>query len=266
MDFIVEDGVLRKYCGRKGHIVIPDGVTEIDSCAFERNKRLRSVIIPESVKKIGAFAFLACENLKKVVLPSGLEEIGIGAFMTCKSLESINIPEHVEFEDQMFFGCDSLADEMGFVIVKGILQYYCGENKNVVVPENVIRVTGKAFQDCFTLESIEFANPETKVDEDAFWGCLGMRDKDGFVIVRDVLYFYFGEEPNVVVPDGTVEIESFVFNMYRGELPEMESVFVPSSVTKIGEEAFGEQCKIRTVKGSYAEQYAKENGIPVIVE
>ena len=57
-DFIIENGVLTKYVGLGGDIVIPDGVTAIGTGAFatreegfpriwEDDARVKSVIFPE---------------------------------------------------------------------------------------------------------------------------------------------------------------------------------------------------------------------------
>ena len=37
-DFVIEDGVLKDYKGTEQHVVIPDGVTEIDNYAFFGNQ------------------------------------------------------------------------------------------------------------------------------------------------------------------------------------------------------------------------------------
>ena len=34
-DFVIENGILKKYCGKEVNVVIPDGVTEIGESAFE---------------------------------------------------------------------------------------------------------------------------------------------------------------------------------------------------------------------------------------
>ena len=48
-DFVIKDGVLKKYIGPGGDVVIPEGVTEIDWSAFSDCSSLTSVTIPQSV-------------------------------------------------------------------------------------------------------------------------------------------------------------------------------------------------------------------------
>jgi hypothetical protein len=51
-DFIIEDGVLMKYVGNGGDVVIPDGVTEIGERSFYECENLINVTIPDSVVSI----------------------------------------------------------------------------------------------------------------------------------------------------------------------------------------------------------------------
>lgn len=66
-DFEIENGVLVKYTGAGGDVVIPDGVTSIGDSAFDRCRSLTSIIIPNSVTSIGNGAFSGCQNIKIAV-------------------------------------------------------------------------------------------------------------------------------------------------------------------------------------------------------
>ncbi len=67
---IDEYGVLVKYKGDGGDVVIPNGVTGI-----------------------GDFVFSYCSSLTSIGIPEGVTSIGDGAFMWCGSLTSIEIPK-----------------------------------------------------------------------------------------------------------------------------------------------------------------------------
>ena len=63
-DFVIdEDGVLTAYVGPGGDVVIPDGVTKIESWAFQDQTSVTSVVIPDSVKEIGLGAFSGCSSI-----------------------------------------------------------------------------------------------------------------------------------------------------------------------------------------------------------
>ncbi len=56
-DFVIEDGVLKKYKGNGVDVTIPDGVTSIGEWAFFECSSLKSISIPDSVTNIESFAF-----------------------------------------------------------------------------------------------------------------------------------------------------------------------------------------------------------------
>ena len=48
-DFVIKNGVLKKYTGQDSEVIIPKGVTKIWNAAFFGCDKTRSIIIPDSV-------------------------------------------------------------------------------------------------------------------------------------------------------------------------------------------------------------------------
>ncbi len=65
-DFVIEDGVLKKYRGSGGDVTIPSGVTSIGERAFWYCSGLTSAEIPKSVTSIGRRAFEGCSGLTSI--------------------------------------------------------------------------------------------------------------------------------------------------------------------------------------------------------
>ena len=65
MRFIIENGMLHKYCDEQGvtSITIPNSVKSIGYGAFSDCSGLTSVTIPDSVTSIWKYAFYHCNNL-----------------------------------------------------------------------------------------------------------------------------------------------------------------------------------------------------------
>ncbi len=68
-------------------LVIPYGVSEIKSLAFERCFCLTSIEIPNSVTSIGSGAFSYCSGLTSVTIPNSVTSIGSDAFYKCSNLK-----------------------------------------------------------------------------------------------------------------------------------------------------------------------------------
>ncbi len=90
--------------------VIPSGVTNIESYAFEYTQNLTSITIPTSVKKIGLAAF-ASSVLTSVVIPDGVDTIESWTFGWCEELASVALPASVKtFRYGAFSGCKNLKN------------------------------------------------------------------------------------------------------------------------------------------------------------
>lgn len=85
-DFVIENGVLTKYTGPGGGVIIPAGVTKIGNSAFSNCANLTSVTIPAGIKKIGVCAFEGCTGLQSVTISAGVKKIGVYAFGCCADL------------------------------------------------------------------------------------------------------------------------------------------------------------------------------------
>lgn len=109
-DFVIENGVLKKYVGPGGNVVIPEGVTEIADSAFSNCKRLSGTVIPETVIKIGSRCFSDCSSLISIKTPESLSEIGDEAFKNCAELNSITISQNTtKIGRDAFTGCKKLS-------------------------------------------------------------------------------------------------------------------------------------------------------------
>ncbi|MBE6665574.1 MAG: leucine-rich repeat domain-containing protein [Ruminococcaceae bacterium] len=245
-NFKIQKGVLKKYIGNETEIAVPDGVTEIKAYAFFECLCAESVIIPEGVIKIGEGAFYGCKNLKNVTIPESVTEIGCHAFGSCTKLRSAVLPKGLERIPYELF-------------------QYCDQLESITILEGATEIEPSAFRCCSRLKKINIPESVTKISSSAFSRCKSLANEEGFVIVRNILFGYYGESEHVVIPEGveTIGEEAFagrdikhvtVSNGVKTigteafyDCIKLKSVIIPESVTKIGERAFLECPKLTEI-------------------
>ena len=218
-DFVIENGVLKKYRGRDTQVTIPDGVTSIGDCAFEYRSSLSSVSIPDSVTSIGNSAFENCTNLTSVSVPDSVTVIG----------------------KQAFKGCLKLADDSGMVIIKNIVFDCKKDVSSVSIPSNVTVISDSAFEYCKSLTSVSVPDSVTSIGNSVFRDCTSLASfsiPNGVTSIGDCAFEYCKCLTSVSIPTGVTSIGNSVFR----DCTSLASVSIPDSVTSIGDSAFA-YCK-----------------------
>lgn len=216
-DFIIENGVLKKYVGPGGDVVIPDGVTGITDHAFRACPGLVSLTIPEGVTDIGKMVFKECTGLRSIRLPNGLQSLGNRCFEGCSSLDNVVIPNSVtSMGTHLFADCDSIS--------------------NVTLPDGLEEIGQRMFSRCRSLRRIRIPDSVTSIDTCAFWGCDALSD----VILPEKLQsigteaFYFCKQLlHIELPESGPRIWDRAFQ-YSG----LTAIEIPENVGWIGDEAF----------------------------
>ena len=230
MDFVIENGVLKKYKGAGDAVVIPDSVTEIGSSAFFRCYSLTSVTIPDSVTTIGEKAF-RCSSLTSVTIPDSVTTIGEDAFKNCSSLTSVTIGDSVTtIGERAFEDCSSLTSVTigDSVTTIGESAFSdCSSLTTVVIPDSVTEIGSSAFSGCSSLTSIEVSENNTHYMSES--GVL-------FNKAQKKLIRYPAENGRTeyIITDSVTEIGWHAFE----NCSSLTSVTIPDSVTTIGYEAF----------------------------
>ncbi len=70
-------------------ICIPEGVVEIEACAFAKNEKLTTVTLPNSLKEVEYGIFQNCMELQEVTWSDSLNEIPSKTFLGCEKLTSL---------------------------------------------------------------------------------------------------------------------------------------------------------------------------------
>ena len=276
---------------------VPEGTESIGKYAFSEAGNLKSVSLPGSLKVIGDHAFYTCSQLSEVTFgqETELEEIKKGAFSYCAGLTEISLPVVKEIGDTAFYSCEALSTVHLAEGTRTIGDQAFGYTQVSApeFPESLVRIgrdaytdgTGEVLRDG-SAQTIRIPAKVIEIGDNAF-GSIGntafdvdpgnpaFSTVDGVLMDRDkneVIACPSGKKGRVVVPDGTTCIEDNAF--YNAFL--ITDVEIPDSVMHIGtvnfepireENANGEvtlkyNVTIHCSKGSYAENFARNRGIP----
>lgn len=261
-DFTIENGTLKTYHGPGGAVTVPDGVTRIERGAFGHCETLTAVTLPDSVTVVAEMAFIGCRRLSAVTLPNHPIVLGEGAFRDCRALAdaqgciivqdvlfqyvgpggAVVVPDGVTRVEGWAFGSSFVLTSVvlphGVTILGASAFDFCHRLVNVTLPESLFFIGPAAFRHCVALKRLSLPDGPLRIGERAFIGCRSLADANGFVIVRGVLYDYYGNDRIVVIPDTVHTIGEQVFQN-NGNIVE---VLLPDCITHIGDQAFA-NCK-----------------------
>jgi len=249
-------------CNNMTMIVIPDGVTTIDSTAFAFCGGLTSVFISDSVTTISKDAFQDCNNLVITIsegnpvyssdasgvvfnkdktklifatesitgnytIPYGVTDIETDAFIYCSGLTSITIPNSVTtIGAAAFMYCDGLQEVAipdSVTILQDRVFYECNNLSSVIIGNGVKSIPAKSFYSCDSLQAISLGSNLTSIGESAFYKCSSLT--------------------SVVVPNGVSVIGVSAF----GDCSSLTSITLPSSLITIGSSAFASCSNLESV-------------------
>jgi len=253
------------------HFDVPDGIKLIEEGAFFRSQ-LISVNIPGSVEQINSEGFNQCHSLKELNMAEGLRIIESAVIFNCRSLETVTFPASVT--DIGEYNCTDNLREIrvspanpvikvidGALINQrdGLLIAFPDQNgaETYTVPEGIIRIGNRAFDENKHIVKINFPESLTSIGENAFLSCsnlteiimpdsiteLGMSAFDcctnvshlhisaGLTEIND--NFRMLGITELVIPETTTSIEGS-FNRLH-----ITDVVIPSNVTYIGANSFG---------------------------
>ena len=206
------------FCSEKiTSIVLPDSVHEISEHMCADCINLRSIKLPANITSIPEFAFEGCSSLEKIDIPSGVTHIDRCAFFGCTSLKEVKLPEKLEtLNDSCFADCGLESIDFPKGVTEIPLRSFTGNRfKELTIPENIKKIDGWAFYECYKLEKLTVLNPlcdiESRLDF-VFGG--GHIDENGDPIEERVsctCYGYIGSTLEKLANESTAKNAGFTF-------------------------------------------------------
>ena len=193
-------------------LIIPDGVSSINTGAFFNCSGLTSVTIPKSIISISDEVFKDCTNLTSLTIANGVTSIGNEAFRDCSDLTLVDIPNSVTIiGSSAFSGCSSL--------------------NYVNLPNNETSIGNCAFMNCCNLTTVTIPNKVCSIGNEVFKGCSNLTSITigGHVSsIGSECFAYCPELEEVYCYSESVPITSD--NAFSGSYIEYATLYVSESV------------------------------------
>lgn len=123
------DGLIR--------VVLPRGLTAIQSHMFEHCTELQELGIPSGVVGVGDYAFYGCSSLETLALPDSVIGIGRYAFKECTALKNLALPRKLlHIDGGAFWSCTGLTE--------------------IIIPGSVNRIGPRACRGCRRLSTVYY--------------------------------------------------------------------------------------------------------------
>lgn len=244
--------------GKRGKVIIPDEVIEIEEGAFGGCALLTSVMIPDTVTRMGEGVFSGCRSLSKVKLSINIDVIESHTFRDCSSLETITIPKGVTWIGvNAFSGCSSLVTITIPNNVRRIAPAAftgCSSLTSITIPASVVEIGDSAFNGCSSLSIIEIPRTLTEIGRNAFPFFATLIETDTSEVLKEqerlITEGKCGEEAYYkLTDDGVLTIygKGEIFELSFGPIfprenesygNDIKKVIIESGITSIGKYAF----------------------------
>ena len=166
-----------------------------------------------TVTGIGNGSYVVDTDAIKVILPTSIKNINASAFRGCSALTSILIPQTVTIGARAFMECTNIT--------------------SVILPEGISTISQYAFAGCTGLTSITIPSSVEVINRDAFEGCTGL---ESIIVDKGNAIYNSGDGANCIIETETSTI-----------ILGCKTTVIPSSVTKIGPEAFKSCASLTTL-------------------
>lgn len=181
--------------------------------------------------------------IKKIIVEDGVEKIGAYAFAGITNVKEAQLPDCIyRIENLAFAWCENL--------------------ENINIPLNCSRIEAGAFEGCKSLKEITLPSTLEFIGTGVFESCTSLKKivlPNGVTDICSNTFMFCEDLEEVVIPKTVTDIWDYAFS----NCEKLEEIVIPDSVQEIKGNAFSDYTTIYTTSGSFAESYAKDNGLKV---
>lgn len=222
-----------------------NGITKIESGAFENCANLVSITVSDELNYIGRCAFDNCPNMTfnmegdlKYIGSETNDYVGLVGSQTSE-ITNVNVNQNCKvIGDEAFCYYSSVESVM---IPEGVTDIGMGAFQDcslteVTIPSTVKNIAHYAFYSCANLQSLEILNAPVTIGSDAFNSCgltsvsLGNNVKS----ISDNAFAYCMQLESVIIPDSVTDLGGYAFYWCS----KLASVTIGSGIKTIADDIF----------------------------
>ncbi|MCD7777587.1 MAG: leucine-rich repeat protein [Clostridiales bacterium] len=263
--YTVTDGtvIISKYNGSDSSVTLPTSVTydgttyrirTLGSSAFSGNTSLKTLVIPDGITTIENCAFKNCTSLSSVTINGDLTDCSSNSTSTSSN-------SNYNYSSQsVFYNAGANADFLTVTFGEGVTRVpaylfatassksdgYYAHVTNVVLSSTVTEIGSYAFHYCYDMTTLNMSTGLTTIDSYAFCGCSSLTDLGWCSSLTTIGSYAFAYCTSLSNPGwkGSLEtIDSYAFAYDTG----LKSIELPSKLKYINEHAFDSCSKLETV-------------------
>jgi len=157
--------------------------------------------------------------------------------------DSITVPEYV-------------TNGMKVTRIGDYAFYHCNKLDSVEIPEGITSIGRNAFEGCTALTEVDIPTSVTEIGDGAFFKCKKLADSEtGCVIIRGVLYGYFGTKTKLSLPSEVTRIGREAFSGGK----KIKQLYINSVISDIGEQVFKDCSNLAKISVPYGlKQYVRD--------
>ncbi len=220
-------------------VTFPSSVEALDEMMFDSSNINRIDLSQTSITEIPECCFADITNMPEIILPQGITAYGKGAFSGYKC-DTFVVPSSIE---EIGEGCFECADirvlDLSQTSITEIPDYCFSAMVNVeelILPNTVQKIGEHAF-DGISVETLNIPNSVTEIGAHAFRKASVKNGIDlslnEITLIPDYCFAYIGDDTEIRLPVTVEEIGQYAFREAG-----IRSIFIPSSLMKLGQYAF----------------------------
>ena len=237
-DFEIENGVIKKYKGNGGRVVIPKEIVSVQREAFWGSEKALTDIVFEDNSNFTSFASDAFYGFGKEINVYITDLTAWCRGSICIYANKLNL-----YLNGKPITCLEIPDGI-YAINKSAFSGF--SFTSVRISNSVTSIGDFAFSSCRSLTNIVIPNSVKTIGYDAFGGCSALPSislPSGLISIGDSAFTECHSLTSITIPDGVTSIGSRAF----AECSNLTNVTIPGSVTSIDVQVFFGCSNLRSV-------------------